>query len=190
MEPATLIAGASALVFAILAMLQWRRATDLEARLRALEAELADLRSARLAPELAPAPPVEPPLEPEPPDATPLEPAVAEPPAELEALPEPPAVEPGDDPASARRSLEPGGEPESLRLEALKVVAEAFETARYLDFEFIVQKPSTYRVSVPLTAANGRAVRHLEEGMFPCLKQVRIEDGKAVLHIDTAQGPP
>ncbi len=81
-------------------------------------------------------------------------------------------------------------EPDPLRLEALKVVTEAFELARYLDFDAIVEKPSTYRVTVPITAANGSAVRYLKDGMFACLKKVKVEGSKAVLHVDTSKGPP
>ncbi|HEY8427640.1 MAG TPA: hypothetical protein VIL20_04665, partial [Sandaracinaceae bacterium] len=102
--------------------------------------------------------------------------AKAEPEPEPEAKPEPAAPKPA--------------EPDSLRLEALKVVAEAFELARYLDFDAIVEKPSTYRVTVPITAANGKALRYLRDGMFGCLKSVKLENDTAVLHIDTSKGPP
>jgi hypothetical protein len=211
MEPATLIAGAIALVFALLAMLQWRRATDLEERVRELEGKLADaqpspreLGAAAPTPEPPPAAP-----EPEPAPEAAEEPAPAAPepePTAEQAAEQPgaldevapiadlPPVEPTDDPASARASnaatAPSSGAPESMRLAALEVVAQAFEQARYLDFDFIVEKPSTYRVPVPITAANGKAVRHLEAGMFPCLAAVHIEGSEAVLHIDTAKGPP
>ena len=75
-------------------------------------------------------------------------------------------------------------------MQALKIVNESYETCRYLDFNAIVEKPSTYRVTVPITAANGEAVRYLEAGMFPCLKKVMLEDDKAVLHVDMSKGPP
>ncbi|MFK7984744.1 MAG: hypothetical protein AB8I08_01855 [Sandaracinaceae bacterium] len=80
--------------------------------------------------------------------------------------------------------------PDPLRLAALEHVQQAFETCRYLDFDAIVKKPSTYRVTVPVTAASGPALRHLEDGMFPCLEEVRIEGSNAILHIDTSKGPP
>ncbi|MCA9604493.1 MAG: hypothetical protein KC619_02790, partial [Myxococcales bacterium] len=83
----------------------------------------------------------------------------------------------------------PAVDPE-LRIKALKVVAEAFETTRYLDFDAIVEKPSTYRVTVPITAANGPAVRFLEAGMFACLKKIEIEGSNAKLYIDSSKGPP
>jgi outer membrane biosynthesis protein TonB len=226
MEPFTFIAGSLAVVFALLALLQWRRAEDLERRVQELEgkreSEPAPAREEAPKPakaseppaaaaskaedddedededeedddeeeeeERAEAAPKEPPTEPapEPPPAAEPEPPVEpEPvaeaaPPEPEPTPEPPASEP-----------EPEPEPDnSLRLEALKVVADAFELAKYLNFDAIVEKPSTYRLTVPVTAANSAAVRYLEPGMFSCLKHVSVEGSKAVLHIDTSKGPP
>jgi predicted DNA-binding transcriptional regulator YafY len=196
MDPATLIAGAIAIVFALLAMLQWRRASDLEERVRELEGKLADALPAprELAPAVSAAPVSAPVVTPEPePPTLPPEP---DEPEGLEALPteapmpELEPIDPADDPASARAPAASSASNDSMRLAALEVVAQAFELARYLDFDFIVEKPSTYRVTVPITAANGNAVRYLEAGMFTCLKAIRIEDGKAILHIDTAKGPP
>jgi len=128
----------------------------------------------------SPAPPTEQAAAPEPV----AEPAKPAPEPEL-AEPEPAAAAPAE-PAPAPKAPEP----DPRRLEALKIVSEAFELARYLDFDAIVEKPSTYRVTVPITAANGSAVRFLEDGMFTCLAQVRIEDDSAILHIDTGKGPP
>lgn len=212
MDPATLIAGSLAILFALLAILQWRRATDLEERVRELEGKLLDASPTpkELDAIAAPPPDAEPEAaEPEPEAAAePVAEPAPEPAAEAEPEPEPepehepmaalPPVEPEDEPLAALPPVEPEppaepprpAEPDPLRLEALKVVAEAFELARYLDFDFIVEKPSTFRVTVPLTASNGKAVRYLEDGMFPCLKQVRVEDSQAILHIDTAKGPP
>ncbi len=224
MDP-VVIAGGLAVAFALLALMLWRRAADLEEQVRALEAKLADRAptkesaraeaakddaakdEARVEEEdederaeaaesnddeeedeasdddddeeddeeevaAAPAPPTEQAAAPEPvAEAEPPEP-VAEPSAPAEPAPPPKA------------------EPDPRRLEALKIVSEAFELARYLDFDAIVEKPSTYRVTIPITAANGKAVRFLEDGMFTCLAQVRIEDDNAVLHIDTGKGPP
>src|SRR5690606_24222958 len=121
------------------------------------------------APEEAKAAPPEE-REPEPeakaePEATAEPEAKAEPP-EPEAKPEPAPEPPKPKPAEA----------DPLRLEALKVVTEAFELARYLDFDAIVEKPSTYRVTVPITAANGGALRYLKDGMFGCLKSVKLEE--------------
>jgi hypothetical protein len=203
MDPVALVAGSLAVLFALLAMLQWRRAADLEGRVRELEAKLAE----------AVPPPKEPadaekPRPPEQPEAT-EERSEAEPEAE-EAGPEeepeaaeeePEAAEegPGAEAAEPEHRPEPEREPapppkpagpDPLRLKALEVVSGAFETCRYLDFDAIVEKPSTYRVTLPMTADNGEAVRHLEDGMFPCLVKVSIEGSKATLHIDTSKGPP
>lgn len=235
MDP-VIIAGGLAVAFALVALLLWRRAADLEEQVRALEAKLAD----------RPAPPAEAAeARSEPDDAHEAsaeagaaadeadedeadedERAEAE---EAEAdsdddddEDEPAAREDDEgDEAGDDRAEEPSDEaeedsaaaapaeeaapaqtvtpeaappkaaaPDPMRLEALKIVTEAFELARYLDFDAIVEKPSTYRVTVPITAANGNAVRYLEDGMFTCLSQVRIEDDSAVLHIDTGKGPP
>lgn len=109
--------------------------------------------------------------------------------AEPEAKAEPPEPEAKPEPAPEPPKPKPA-EADPLRLEALKVVTEAFELARYLDFDAIVEKPSTYRVTVPITAANGGALRYLKDGMFGCLKSVKLEEKNAVLHIDTSKGPP
>ncbi|HJL16379.1 MAG TPA: hypothetical protein RMH99_12025, partial [Sandaracinaceae bacterium LLY-WYZ-13_1] len=42
MDPLTLVAGSLAVLFLLLAMLQWRRAADLEDRVRELEGKLAE----------------------------------------------------------------------------------------------------------------------------------------------------
>jgi FtsZ-interacting cell division protein ZipA len=218
MEPITLVAGSLAVVFLLLAVLQWRRAMDWEERARELEAKLRTLtegedeseaEEAEDEEEEEPEPKAEekePEEEPE--EEKPKEEPAAreeEPPAEEEEEPvaakpeaaaEPAAPEP--EPAPPRRDPEPepppkrAPEPDPLRVEALKVVAEAYELARYLDFDAIVEKPNTYRVTVPITAANGNALRYLEAGMFACLKEVRIEEDEdtAILHVDMSKGPP
>ena len=236
MDPVTIVAGAIAVFFALLAMLQWRRAADLEDRVRELEAQRED----RLPP---PAEEPEPQVEAAPaaraiedaredededdeegedededeePEAI-VAPLAVEPEEdeheddeeededeededeedeeEVAAGPAPapepePQPEPEPEPEPAPAPVAPRAEPDPLRLEALKHVQESFEMCRYLDFDAIVEKPSTYRVTIPITAANGKALRYLTDGMFPCLKQVRIEEGKAVLHIDMSKGPP
>lgn len=227
MDP-VVIAGGLAVAFALLALMLWRRAADLEEQVRALEAKLADRAPTK---ESAPAEAAKD-------DAAKDEARVEEedederaeaaesnddeeedeasddddddddeeddeeevaaapaPPTEQAAAPEPVAEaeppEPVAEPAApAEPAPPPKAEPDPRRLEALKIVSEAFELARYLDFDAIVEKPSTYRVTIPITAANGKAVRFLEDGMFTCLAQVRIEDDNAVLHIDTGKGPP
>ena len=237
MDP-VVIAGGLAVAFALLALMLWRRAADLEEQVRALEAKLADRAPTK---ESAPAEAAKD-------DAAEDEAAKDEakveeedederaeaaesnddeeedeasdddeeedeeeddeeeddeeevaaapaPPTEQAAAPEPVAEaeppEPVAEPAApAEPAPPPKAEPDPRRLEALKIVSEAFELARYLDFDAIVEKPSTYRVTIPITAANGKAVRFLEDGMFTCLAQVRIEDDNAVLHIDTGKGPP
>ncbi len=229
MDPVTVIAGSLAVVFALLALMQWRRAEDLESRVRELEAKLTETLPAPK--DVLPAPPPEETAAPHEPERAQAEPARDE--AESAAEQESDAVddadeaeeqesaedeseedEPADDEAEAEPAEDDAeeeeetpapaaieapiaaapvakpAEPDLLRLEALKVVAEAFELARYLDFDAIVEKPSTYRVTVPLTAANANAVRYLEDGMFNCLKEVRLEDASAILHIDTSKGPP
>jgi len=191
MEPVTLVTASLAVVFALVAWIGWRRAADLGARVRALEARLEALPS--------PEPVPEEPDEAEPVREEPDESEPAPPPAEVETgktvEPEPPEPEPAlplepDEPAPLPPVEAAPAGPDPLRLEALQVVAEAYETCRYLDFDAIVEKPSTYRVTVPLTAANARAVRYLEDGMFPCLAQVRLDDDRAVLHVDMSKGPP
>lgn len=199
MDP-VIIAAALAASFALMALLMWRRAAALEDKVRELEAALAASKA------LAQAEPVEVPLEraapstsksPEAPESLEAAPD-AEPPKDetpkdetpKDEAPEPEAPEPEAPAPSAPEAPAPSPEPDRLRLAALKVVSDAFELARYLDFDAIVEKPSTYRVTVPITAANGEAVRYLEDGMFSCLSQVRIEDDSAILHIDTGKGPP
>jgi cytoskeletal protein RodZ len=230
MDP-VIVAGGFAVLFALVALMLWRRAADLEEQVRLLEAKLADRAPAK---EPAAAPEKEPEeataedeqdederAEAEEPDeeeeedeasddegegedddededeelaaaapAPPTEEAVAPPPEPAVAEPEPAEPEPA---AAALPEPAPppkAPEPDPLRLAALKIVSDAFELARYLDFDAIVEKPSTYRVTVPITAANGNAVRFLEDKMFTCLAQVRIEDDSAILHIDTGKGPP
>lgn len=237
MDPLTLMMGLAAVVFGLTTMMFWRRAADLEERVRELEGKLADTLPApkEIAKADAPADREEPAEEPAPaqkaapddddddddddgdeeeddegdegdgddeeeeeeddeeeeaePDAKApvVEKEEAEPepePAKEEVAAAPPAPEPEPEPAPK------APEPDPLRLEALKVVSEAFELARYLDFDAIVEKPSTYRVTVPITAANGNAVRYLKDGMFTCLKKVKLEGNSAVLHVDTSKGPP
>jgi len=228
MDPVSIVAGMAALVFALIAMLQWRRASELEETVRQLEAKL----EARLPPPEAQEADAEEPeaAEEEEEDADEEDPAEEEPeePAEeedvdedddeeeLEAEAAPPEAE--DEPeaeagAPEEDAPEPPPKPDATpqpivspqpvakpkpvapkpdrrRQLALEVVTEAFETCRYLDFDAIVEKPSTYRVTVPMTAANADGVRFLEVGMFACLKMVKLEDDRAILHIDTSQGPP
>ena len=50
--------------------------------------------------------------------------------------------------------------------------------------------PVVAAATVPITAANGAAVRFLEAGMFGCLKRVEIEGTNAKLYIDSSKGPP
>ncbi len=231
MDPLSIVAGSFAVVFALLAMLQWRRASELEETVRQLEAKLAARLPPPEEPPAAPAPEPtqeapdedEPPAEEEPdeddedeapeadeapaddegdePEAEPEddEPEDDEPEDDEPEADEPEADEPADDapdeePAAAE--AEPAPEPpapeppDNRRQIALQVVTEAFETCRYLDFDAIVEKPSTYRVTVPITAANADGVRMLEPGMFACLKHVAIESDRAVLHIDSSKGRP
>ncbi len=218
MEPATLIPISLAIVFSLLTMLYWRRAADLEERVRELEAKLDALEPEEASAQTAAdeeAKVEETQSEPSQEPQTAAEEEKVEEqaqseeheesekesePEEAAAEQEPAAaaseemVEPEQAPPPKRepepvRTQEPP-EPDPLRLAALKVVSEAFELARYLDFDAIVEKPSTYRVTVPMTAANGNAIRYLQQGMFACLKEVLFEDDTAVLHIDTSKGPP
>lgn len=176
MDP-LIITGGLAVVFAVLALLAWRRAADLEDQVRELRAKLAALESTPKEASGAQA-------------ANDTEPAAEDErdggADEVAAAPAAPTSEEVPPPA-APTAPDPD---DPLRLEAMKVVTDAFELARYLDFDAIVEAPSTYRVTVPITVANGNAVRYLEDGMFPCLKHVRIEDGHAVLYVDTSKGPP
>ncbi len=203
MDP-VIVAGGLAVAFALVALLLWRRAADLEEKVRELEAKLAERAAAppKEEVEVASAKPAELlPVE-RPEERTSEEDdevdedeldederaEAEEPPEEDEEEEEIAAAEPEATPAAQPAPSKPATDP--MRVEALKVVSEAFELARYLDFDAIVEKPSTYRVTIPITAANGEAVRYLEDGMFSCLSQVRIEDDTAVLHIDTGKGPP
>lgn len=206
MDP-VIIAGGLAVAFALIALLLWRRAAELADKVRQLEAKLAEHAAAAAATSapvsveaLTPSEEVpqsdEPPrseteeLASEPPTSNQTTDAVTE--RDESAETDAPIEEAGDAPSepSTAEAETPAPTPDRLRVEALKVVAEAFELARYLDFDAIVEKPSTYRVEVPITAANGEAVRYLEDGMFRCLSHVRIEDDTAILHIDTGKGPP
>lgn len=235
MDPVSIVVGAIAVVCALLAMMQWRRASDLEDRVRELEAQLAQAPlppAAEASPpeeaddeeeEDEPEPEEEPEDEPEDEDEEAEEPeeeeeepaAAAQPeveaPEEAEE-PEEEDEEPEDEPLDEEDDDEPAPlqpvapvpqrvapvaapvakspEPDLLRLEALKIVADSFEMCRYLDFNAIVEKPSTYRITVPITAANGKAVRYMTVGMFPCLELVKIEGSKAILHINMSKGSP
>ena len=214
MDPVLAAASLAAVIFALLAMLQWRRAGDLEDRVRELEAKLAD---ATPRPADDPEPEAEPPVaraeEPEEDESDQDEPEDEEDeseedePEEDESEEEPEEDEPEEDepeedepeeeeadapapaPAAAKPAAKPAG-PDPQRMAALKVVTDAFETCRYLEFDAIVEKPATYRVTVPLTAANGATLRYLEKDMFACLVFIEIEGSQAVLHIDMQKGRP
>lgn len=185
MDPVTLFTVSFALVFAGLALLKWRRASHLEARLQRLEGTLAmppaaprEAKGSNAAAGNAPASVDEP---------TAGKPTVDEP---TELVLEEDAVLDAEVRSTAYARAEAPSGPDPRRLEALALVNGAFETCCRLGFDAIVEKPATYRVTVPLTAANTRAVRYLADGMFPCLARVSVERDQAILHIDTSKGPP
>lgn len=136
-----------------------------------------------------PAPTSEPPkAKSEPPAAAPKsEPpkAKSEPP---KAKSEPPKSEPPKPASEPAVAAVPAEDP--LRKEAIKVVRDALELARYLDFDAIVEPPTVYRVTVPITSANGKALRYLTDDMFPALKKVTIEGSNAILHVDIGKPAP
>ena len=187
MDIVSIVACVVAAVFAALwlvALRSGRAALDrAQSRIEELEARLLDVQRPRVA-EPAPSPVPSPVPAPVPGDESPG--------YSTEALRAESAPLPTPAPAPAPA---PAPEPDRDRLRPLAgaVVREAYQMTRYLDFDALVDEKKdkkTYRVTVPLTAANAEAVRYLKAGMFPCLRHIEIAGNTAVLHIDTSKGSP
>jgi hypothetical protein len=164
MDLPTLIAAALAALFAVLWLVTWQGGQKARAQIAELEAQLRELLSRRAA-----------------------EPAQL---SQPEPKPEPePKHEPEPEPVPAPK---PRPEDDRMRPLAAKVVGEAYEMCRYLDFSAMIDdaNPSLYRTTLTLTAANAEVLRYLETGMFPCLKHFELEGETAVLHIDLSKGTP